>query len=53
MSSPWKQLADIPELTPDLVGPSTTRNQGIIGDAVDLDLSATRTMGMCAPSAMR
>ncbi|HOZ46256.1 MAG TPA: DEAD/DEAH box helicase family protein [Candidatus Hydrogenedentes bacterium] len=26
------------ELTPDLVGPSTTRNQGIIGEAVDLDL---------------
>lgn len=26
------------ELTPDLVGPSKTRNQGIIGKAVDLDL---------------
>ena len=26
------------ELTPDLVGPSETRNQGIIGEAVDLDL---------------
>jgi type III restriction enzyme len=26
------------ELTPDLVGPSITRNQGIIGQAVDLDL---------------
>ena len=27
------------ELTPDLVGPSETRNQGIIGEAVDLDLT--------------
>ena len=26
------------ELTPDLVGPSKTRNSGIIGEAVDLDL---------------
>ncbi len=26
------------ELTPDLVGPTRTRNQGIIGQAVDLDL---------------
>jgi type III restriction enzyme len=26
------------ELTPDLVGPSVTRNEGIIGEAVDLDL---------------
>ena len=26
------------ELTPDLVGPSTTRNQGIIGEAVDMTL---------------
>ncbi len=26
------------ELTPDLVGPTTTRNAGIIGEAVDLDL---------------
>lgn len=26
------------ELTPDLVGPSKTRNQGIIGEGVDLDL---------------
>src|SRR5439155_15360686 len=26
------------ELTPDLVGPSITRNQGIIGEAVDLNL---------------
>ena len=27
------------ELTPDLVGPSITRNQGIIGEAVDLSLN--------------
>lgn len=27
------------ELTPDLVGPSKTRNAGIIGEAVDLDLA--------------
>jgi len=26
------------ELTPDLVGPSITRNQGIIGEGIDLDL---------------
>ena len=26
------------ELTPDLVGPSKTRNQGIIGEGVDLNL---------------
>jgi len=29
------------ELTPDLVGPSITRNQGIIGEAVDLNLIHT------------
>ena len=29
------------ELTPDLVGPSVTQNQGIIGEAVDLDLIHT------------
>ena len=28
-------------LTPDLVGPSTTRNEGIIGEGVDLDLIHT------------
>jgi type III restriction enzyme len=30
------------ELTPDLVGPSTTRNSGIIGEAVDLNLAHLR-----------
>ncbi|HEV7505754.1 MAG TPA: DEAD/DEAH box helicase family protein [Thermoanaerobaculia bacterium] len=29
------------ELTPDLVGPSVTRNQGILGEAVDLNLVHT------------
>ncbi|HXU32618.1 MAG TPA: DEAD/DEAH box helicase family protein, partial [Thermoanaerobaculia bacterium] len=29
------------ELTPDLVGPSVTRNQGILGEAVDLNLIHT------------
>ena len=29
------------ELTPDLVGPSTTRNEGIIGEGVDLNLVHT------------
>jgi hypothetical protein len=28
-------------LTPDLVGPSVTQNQGIIGEAVDLNLVHT------------
>lgn len=28
-------------LTPDLVGPSVTQNQGIIGEAVDLNLIHT------------
>ena len=37
------------ELTPDLVGPSKTRNQGIIGDGVDLDLVHT---GDLRPSAL-
>ncbi len=32
------------ELTPDLVGPSITRNQGIIGEGVDLNLEHTRDM---------
>ena len=32
------------ELTPELVGPSETRNQGIIGDGVDLTLEHTRDM---------
>jgi type III restriction enzyme len=32
------------ELTPDLVGPSVTRNQGIIGEAVDLNLGHTRNL---------
>jgi len=27
-----------PELTPDLVGPSITRNSGIIGEGIDLSL---------------
>lgn len=27
------------ELTPDLVGPSTTQNSGIIGETVNMDLS--------------
>ncbi|HVT18028.1 MAG TPA: DEAD/DEAH box helicase family protein [Thermoanaerobaculia bacterium] len=31
-------------LTPDLVGPSVTRNQGIIGEAVDLNLVHTRKL---------
>lgn len=30
------------ELTPDLVGPSKTMNQGIIGEGVDLDLIHTK-----------
>ena len=30
------------ELTPDLVGPSITRNEGIIGEGVDLNLIPTR-----------
>ena len=33
------------ELTPDLVGPSITKNQGIIGEGVDLNLSTWRTCG--------
>ena len=37
------------ELTPDLVGPSKTRNQGIIGEGVDLDLVHT---GDLRPSAL-
>ncbi len=37
------------ELTPDLVGPSVTRNQGIIGEGVDLDLVHT---GDLRPSAL-
>lgn len=32
------------ELTPDLVGPSVTRNQGIIGEGVDLTLDHLDTM---------
>ncbi len=32
------------ELTPDLVGPSITRNEGIIGEGVDLNLSHTRDL---------
>ena len=31
-------------LTPDLVGPSVTHNQGIIGEGVDLDLIHTRNL---------
>ncbi len=31
------------ELTPDMIGPSITRNQGIIGEGVDLDLEHTQT----------
>jgi type III restriction enzyme len=31
-------------LTPDLVGPSVTQNQGIIGEAVDLSLAHTRSL---------
>ena len=31
-------------LTPDLVGPSVTRNEGIIGEGVDLDLVHTGTL---------
>lgn len=31
------------QLTPELVGPSKTRNEGIIGEAVDLDLSTPAT----------
>ena len=29
------------ELTPDMVGPSRTQNQGIVGESVDMDLSHT------------
>src|SRR5208337_1425093 len=32
------------ELTPDLVGPSITKNQGIIGEGVDLNLIHTRDL---------
>jgi type III restriction enzyme len=32
------------ELTPDLVGPSVTRNEGIIGEGVDLNLEHIRDM---------
>lgn len=32
------------ELTPELVGPSRTRNQGIIGESVDLNLVHTRDL---------
>lgn len=32
------------ELTPDIVGPSITKNQGIIGEGVDLNLIHTRDM---------
>lgn len=32
------------ELTPDLVGPSTTRNEGIIGEGIDLDLKHLKDM---------
>src|SRR5207244_11274133 len=32
------------ELTPDLVGPSITRNEGIIGEGVDLNLIHTREL---------
>jgi type III restriction enzyme len=32
------------ELTPDLVGPSVTRNEGIIGDGVDLNLIHTKDL---------
>ena len=32
------------ELTPDLVGPSRTRNQGIIGEGVDLNLVHTNDL---------
>ena len=32
------------ELTPDLVGPSVTRNEGIIGEGVDLDLVHTNNL---------
>ena len=32
------------ELTPDLVGPSITRNEGIIGEGVDLNLVHTRDL---------
>ncbi|MEW5926411.1 MAG: BPTD_3080 family restriction endonuclease [Gemmatimonadota bacterium] len=37
------------ELTPDLVGPSITRNQGIIGEAVDLSL---KHLGDIRPSTL-
>ena len=32
------------ELTPDLVGPSHTRNEGIVGEGADLDLAHTRDL---------
>jgi type III restriction enzyme len=34
----------VPELTPDIVGPSITKNQGIIGDGVDLNLKHLEEM---------
>lgn len=34
----------VQELTPDLVGPSITRNAGIIGEGVDLSLAHTRDL---------
>ncbi len=38
------------ELTPDLVGPSITRNSGIIGEGVDLNLEAPRRHAALARS---
>ncbi len=32
------------ELTPELIGPSVTRNEGIIGEGVDLNLAHTRNL---------
>jgi type III restriction enzyme len=36
------------ELTPELVGPSTTRNQGIVGEAVDLNLEHLKEQRLSA-----
>ena len=38
------------ELTPDLVGPSITRNEGIIGEGVDLNLIHTRDLRKLDPA---
>lgn len=41
------------ELTPLLVGPSVTHNQGILGEGVELNVSASAGAGLCEKSELR